>query len=440
MSKVTVVITIHNSENYLRECLESVINQTHKNLEILCIDGGSTDKSPDILKRYSKKDDRIIILNDPNTSYGHKINIGIRKATGQYISFLEADDMYTANMIEKLLDVIEKYHPDFVDGDFAEMYDCGGEHFFYRYEMYPPHYYGHLRKNVNISDRHQIVRYWTGLFDLNFLLENRIFMNESPGASFQDISFRFLTTMLGRTVFHVKDIVYLYRVDNPDSSMYNQNKARTTADEYIFLANELLKRDLNDSSIWKQYYKWKYVDIYFNIWRFKNEAKDTAYNRAMEELYKDLEKLREYDLIDSIWEAEHLLNWSKQEIYTQSEIDNARENEIRDKRKRFSDKLIGKNIVIFGSGKNGDDFLDTMAIPPDKIRCYCDNKKELWGKYKNGKKILSPQESVALYKSDLFFIKCPRYEEEMAIQLKKLGVANDRIIFNPGSKELRIQL
>ena len=89
--KITVLVTVHNSEKYLKQCLESVCKQSFKEIEVLCIDGGSTDTSPEILKAYQRHDSRIRIINDPNTSYGHKINIGIIQARGDYIGILESD-------------------------------------------------------------------------------------------------------------------------------------------------------------------------------------------------------------------------------------------------------------------------------------------------------------------------------------------------------------
>ena len=102
MPEATVIVTVHNAEKYLRECLDSVIGQTFSDIEILCMDGGSTDASPRILKEYAAKDNRVCIINDPNTSYGHKVNEGIRQAKGKYVSVLESDDMYDPDMLQRL--------------------------------------------------------------------------------------------------------------------------------------------------------------------------------------------------------------------------------------------------------------------------------------------------------------------------------------------------
>ena len=96
---VTIVVTVHNAAKFLRECMDSVCGQTYKNIEIICVDGGSTDNSASILNEYSQKDERIKIINDTNTSYGHKVNIGIEEAKGQYIGILESDDMLKPDMV-----------------------------------------------------------------------------------------------------------------------------------------------------------------------------------------------------------------------------------------------------------------------------------------------------------------------------------------------------
>ena len=79
--RVSVIVTVHNAEHTLRRCMDSLMAQKFPEMEILCIDGGSTDESPGILCEYAKQDQRIRIINDPNYSYGHKINRGIFGST-----------------------------------------------------------------------------------------------------------------------------------------------------------------------------------------------------------------------------------------------------------------------------------------------------------------------------------------------------------------------
>lgn len=91
---ISIIIPVFNTENYLIDCLNSVINQTLRNIEIICIDDGSTDNSSKILKTYSKYDDRFVIVNQKNKGSGYSRNRGINMSKGQFISFLDSDDMY----------------------------------------------------------------------------------------------------------------------------------------------------------------------------------------------------------------------------------------------------------------------------------------------------------------------------------------------------------
>lgn len=92
MPKISVIIPVYNMENYISDCLESVLNQTHQNLEIICINDGSTDNSLDILEEYAQKDKRIIIINKQNQGVSAARNEGLKIATGKYIGFVDPDD------------------------------------------------------------------------------------------------------------------------------------------------------------------------------------------------------------------------------------------------------------------------------------------------------------------------------------------------------------
>lgn len=106
--KVSVIVPVYNTEPYLRECLDSIINQTLREIEIICVDDGSTDGSPAILQEYEKKDDRIRVLTQSNLSAGAARNNGMRYATGEYLSFLDADDFFEPDMLEKAYTVAKK--------------------------------------------------------------------------------------------------------------------------------------------------------------------------------------------------------------------------------------------------------------------------------------------------------------------------------------------
>lgn len=118
MAKVSIIIPTYNVEMYLVECMESVVRQTLKDIEIICINDGSTDSSLEILKRYAEKDDRIIIVDKENGGYGIAMNIGLEKATGEYIGIVEPDDFVPINMYEDLYEIAKENNLDFVKADF----------------------------------------------------------------------------------------------------------------------------------------------------------------------------------------------------------------------------------------------------------------------------------------------------------------------------------
>lgn len=111
---VSVIIPVYNSEKYLRECLDSVINQTLKEIEIICVDDGSTDGSLEILREYEQKDSRIKALTQPNINAGTARNHGMRYAKGKYLMFLDSDDYFEPDMVMDCYKALETEHADVV--------------------------------------------------------------------------------------------------------------------------------------------------------------------------------------------------------------------------------------------------------------------------------------------------------------------------------------
>lgn len=114
MDKVSIVIPVYNGEKYLDKCIQHLIGQTYKYIEIIFINDGSTDNTLEILKKYQKKDDRIIIIDKENTGVADSRNKGILKASGKYICFCDADDMYEDNYVQSMLDLIKENDADAV--------------------------------------------------------------------------------------------------------------------------------------------------------------------------------------------------------------------------------------------------------------------------------------------------------------------------------------
>lgn len=429
--RVTVIVTVHNAEKYLKECLDSVTTQTLQEIEILCMDGGSTDASPQILREYALKDKRVRIINDPNTSYGHKVNEGIRQASGEYIAVLESDDMYRPDMLERLYEVVGKYHPDYVNADYLEFRDVDERRYFSLVKMYEAGAYGSIIESGKYPEYMvQILRYWTGIFRKEFLLGKEIWMNESPGASFQDMSFRFLTSALADTCFHLELPVYLYRADNPNSSVHDPKKVAVITDEFKFLERELHKRKVENACIWRQYYIWKYNDFYGNLVRFDNAARKDLFERCYHELSKDrmaLLQIQEHNQPGCPKSIHELLTREKGEVW--QSIEEAYQENKKGEYALWNmyRKIADKKLVIFGCGRRGKSLYNLLYSVHSQIVCYTDNAEKLWGRDFCGFPVLSPTDAVQRYPNAFYLIANKHYAGEIFIQLLEFGIVERNI-------------
>ena len=102
-TKVSVILPVYNVSDYLRQCMDSIVGQTLKDIEIICVDDGSTDDSLAILKEYEAKDQRVKVIQQANAGAGAARNKGLEIATGEYLSFLDSDDFFEPDMLEKAI-------------------------------------------------------------------------------------------------------------------------------------------------------------------------------------------------------------------------------------------------------------------------------------------------------------------------------------------------
>lgn len=127
MPTVSLIVPIYNVNAYLPKCIESLLSQTFKNIEIILIDDGSTDNSGDICDQYKKRDPRIRVMHQKNQGVSHARNVGMDQAVGEYISFIDGDDWISSNYVEILLKAINS-QPD-IDISFCEYYTVLNDRF-----------------------------------------------------------------------------------------------------------------------------------------------------------------------------------------------------------------------------------------------------------------------------------------------------------------------
>ena len=274
MPKVSIVVPTYNVEDYLCECIDSLIHQTLKDLEIICVDDGSTDRSPEILRRYAEKDKRIKIISKKNSGYGNTMNVGIKAATGEYLGIVEPDDYVNTNMYKDLCELADETGADIIKADFYRFVK-EGEKVIRTYNQLTKKadFYNRLIEPAKEQEVFKfIMNTWSGIYRLSFLREHNIYHNETPGASFQDNGFWFQGFCLSHKVYFFDKPYYMNRRDNPNSSVKNKEKVFCANVEYDFIRNFLVKHDLYET--FKNIYVMK---LWHNCWftynRIANEFK-----------------------------------------------------------------------------------------------------------------------------------------------------------------------
>ncbi len=118
---ISIIIPVYNVERYLRECIDSIIAQTYKNLEIILVDDGSSDKSGEICDEYSKKDSRIKVIHKKNGGLSDARNVALDIAKGDYIGFIDSDDYIEKDMFQILYNLAEEYNAEISSISFYKM-------------------------------------------------------------------------------------------------------------------------------------------------------------------------------------------------------------------------------------------------------------------------------------------------------------------------------
>ncbi len=235
--KVTVVLPCLNSRPYIRECVESILNQTLEELELLIVDAGSTDGTLEILRQYAQIDPRVQILTSPKKSYGYQINMGLQAARGEYFAIVESDDFIHISMYDDLCRIADRHQLEVLKADYCTFTGTHNSRSFEQKSILIPHKW--YNKVLNPRETPQVfqnyVVSWCGIYRTDFLKEHHIYHHESPGASFQDNGFWFqVFTQASRVMFYGKPY-YMLRRDNPGSSVFSPEKAYCMFREYDFI-------------------------------------------------------------------------------------------------------------------------------------------------------------------------------------------------------------
>ncbi len=420
--KVSVVVPVYNTSKYLRECLDSIIGQTLKDIEIICVNDGSTDDSLDILKEYEKTDDRIKIISKENRGYGQTMNVGFGAAVGEYIGIVESDDYIQLDMMERLYNVAKSMDVEFVKSDYFMFWGDGDKRVTEKVSLIGiDKLYERKLEKKDIKDLSRgYIANCTGIYKRSFINKHMIRHNETPGASYQDLGFFFQIIMFATCGYLLRENFYMYRQDNENSSINNKKKIYCNCDEYSFIKNKLksnqeLEEEFNGVFQFFRFAGYKYtfsrIADQFRIEFLKKIGQDWDEDKKNGEL-----------------ELSYFLPWEKDEFYLMYEnpAKYYEANTLFSKRLNNAVKTY-KEIIIYGAGAKGAEVYNALIYALDKFEyiCYAVTEVKEGVQTKQGLSVKSIFELAYEHKNAAVIIAVTEmYEEEMVKVANELGFAN----------------
>lgn len=338
--KVSIVMPVCNVEMYLRECLDSAVNQTLRDIEVICVNDGSKDNSLKILKEYAAKDSRVKVINKDNAGYGHTMNIGMDMAQGEYIGILESDDYVDLHMYEDLSKIADENQLDWIKADFNRFSVENGtvKATYIKVAQRANDLYD---KVVNPKDDKRVfslvMQTWSGIYRKSFLENNRIRHHESPGASYQDNGFWFQSVMYAKRVMFFSKPYYMNRRDNPNSSVHNKGKVYCMNREYDYIRNIL---EENQTMFLRYIFQYSYKKFLNYIFTFRRIGDEYKWEYLLE-FQKELKTAEEKGEIDwSLYEKKdkeelQLIMKSPEEYFAQRRYEEIKKQALNEKRREI---------------------------------------------------------------------------------------------------------
>ncbi len=403
--KVSVVVPSYNVAPYIGQCLDSILEQTLREIEVIVVDAYSTDGTREIINEYIQKDGRVSLIDDIKKSTGYSKNIVIDMARAPYYAIVESDDYIEKDMFEKMYDVAERTGVDFVKAGFSTFLEANGNRFdFPKSVAAKKTDYNCIINPKEYPECFKWIMFeWLGLYRVSFLRDNKIRHNESAGAAFQDTGFWFLSFSYAQKVYLMKDYFYHYRCDNPYASVKDPRKSLNICNEYEYIYKELSCDADRWEMIKSQFCRGFIYDNYVVFNRIDDELKPALVKKVRETLKKIYDnsinrKLfdeKELELLDRILYSE--------EIFLQEET--LLENKRKNAQKTLENAIKGRtNIIIYGAGSYGANlhyYLQTKGV---EIKAYADSDPNKAGTTLNGRSILSISQIKENYKKPIYLI------------------------------------
>lgn len=285
---ISVVVPVYNVEKYLVRCLDSILNQTYKNIEIIVVNDGSPDKCEDIINQYASRYSNIVAIHQKNGGLSNARNTGIRAAKGEYISFIDSDDYIDATMISRMYSVLKEENVNLVQCDFKVVRD---ENIYKKAEITKPFI---LDKETMFDTRKTKITacgklYFTDIIKKIMFKENKI--NE-------DEFFTYKALYESSKIAVIQEPLYFY-YQSPNSIMRNSNHFikpdfMEAYDERIKYFNDKGSQKLSEIS--KKEYSIRLMLAYIKTFNNKHSKNDISiFLNAFKENYRQIKHIKYFD-------------------------------------------------------------------------------------------------------------------------------------------------
>lgn len=363
-TKISVIIPIYNTSIYLEKCLNSLVNQSLKEIEIICINDGSTDNSLEILQKYAKSDERIVIINQQNKGQSAARNVGIKVAKGEYIGFIDSDDWADETMFEKLYNNARSYDSD-ISMCSVNVYDENAGKFdmndpYMTLNLFPKAFKSKAFSYKDCLDFlfRICVTPWNKIYKSSWIQEKDLQFEE--GINFEDMIFAVETLIKSEKNSIVDEPLVIYRKASLTSYSVGNYKLDYKKMDF-FTIFERIEKILKENSVYKlfkDYFKfYKRNNLIYWYEKIKNREVKKQYYKKLVKIYPDF---RFYSII--LW---------------------AKKIKLKKKIKAFSKD---KKIIIWGAGT-----LVQSVLPKGQknILGFLDSNPELEGKIIKDYKVYS---------------------------------------------------
>lgn len=385
MIKFSVLVPVYNVEPYLRQCMDSIVGQTYRNLEIICIDDGSKDHSGAILDEYAREDDRIIVIHKENTGYGASMNMGLEAAKGDYISIVESDDYIARDLYEKLASVIEEKE-DVLDVIKTNHFRVSGSEI-KKWDIYTEEHCGYI---TQVNDYKELFGFpcciWGAAYRRKLLEEWNIRFLETPGASYQDTSFVFKVWAVAKKIYFIYDAYLFYRTDNINSSINSKDKTFFICEEIKEIEHFLDRYQLHELYLESgkgiftcRAYMWNYQRLHPGF----RSAFWVEMTRKFTEIAQSPGFLEEY-WVKEYWDDIHRVLADPEGFFwqTNNELKHLELDQYTIKNDIYKNALIDyfqkQNIIIYGAGTYGKRVLGFLKKQKlrDRVVCFAVTEKK----------------------------------------------------------------